>query len=120
MLLTIARAWLAFLALFELPLIHGYLLHAYKPSGFFRKVQNGDAERRLVSFVLALLIVSRAIGCFAPTPASLAHVSAVHIMEMVYFGLEKYRYGGGGDSVIFGVIVFNAAFFTFVAISTNG
>ena len=120
MLLTIARYWLAFLALFELPAIYSHLVAGGKVGGFFGKLQNAGPERRLWSMVLVLLVVSRAIAALHPTPASLAHCSAVHITEAVFFGAEHVISNGkGADSIILGVIVFNAIFFTHVAMTVD-
>ena len=96
LLLQLARGWLGFLAVFELPAIYGHLITCSKVTGIFKhlKPTRGGAERRLWSMVLMLLVISRAVACAYPTKASLIHTSAVHTAEAVFFGAETLRYGG--------------------------
>ena len=116
-LLDVARCWLGFLALFELPAIHAHLYEEKRVTGFFGRLANGGAERRLWSMVLLLLVITRTLAFIAPTRESLTHCAAVHAAEAAFFGVEKLRYGGGGSAAILAVIVLNAFFFLYVAAS---
>ena len=104
-----------FLALFEFPEMYKHFIQGFKIKGFFRQLADAAPERRLWTMVLLLLVANRVITCIAPTPVSMAHCSAVHIIELVMFGAEKLVFKGGGDALILGVIAFNAVFFTYLA-----
>ena len=116
-LLTIARVWLAFLALFELPSIYAHLIQDKRATSFYNRMNNSGPERRLWSMVLVLLVTSRAIACAAPTPASMTHCACVHIVEALFFGAERLFYKGACEPIILGIIILNAMFFSYIALA---
>ena len=116
--LNLLRAWLVFLAIFELPNIYGYLYGKLSlSSGFFSTLKDSPAEKRLWSFLLLLLVFPRIQAAVWPTsPGVLALNAAVHVSEMLVFGNEMQRHKSKGGKTIFYVICANAIWFTSAAI----
>ena len=122
LLVTALRAWLIFLCLFELPEIHGFLVGDKSlADGFGSELRDGGAERRLWSTFLACLVLARvAAACDPRSPSVAIHNAAIHILELLYFGVEKRRYGCNGDEPILVIVAINALVFAALAIASLG
>ena len=111
------RAYLVILAIFELPMLVGYMFFDNSlADGFSSNLTDAPPERRLWAFMLALLVVARAAAAVDPSPTQLAHCAAVHIAEAVAFGSEYFLYGSGGEPFIVFMVMLNAILFTAVAV----
>ena len=120
LLITALRAWLIFLSLFELPEIHGFLVGDKSlADGFGSELRDGGAERRLWSTFLACLVLARVAAARDPrSPTVVFHNAAIHVLELVYFGVEKRRYGCNGDEPILVIVAINALVFAALALAS--
>merc|ERR1712176_236700 len=83
---AILRAWLVFLAVFELPQIFRFLLLTAPMDGALSNLHSGDAERRLWALVLTVLVLARVAAAADLHNATVAtHCAGVHLAEALYF-----------------------------------
>lgn len=116
--LMLLRTWLMVLASFEVFAAYELLVEDKDQDGFGSNLAQKPAEKRLWCFMLALLVASRVLAVNAIHLAPVrVHLAVVHVLEAVYMGSEKLRYASGGDTVIFSLILFNAAAFTALAVA---
>eukprot|EP00808_Paulinella_micropora_P031181 g61999.t1 len=117
---SLARAWLLFLSLIELPAIARSLYNSTQASPacfvdfahFFSTLHPAGPEYRLWALVLALLVLSRLSAAHAPhSPAVQLHNAAVHTLEALAFLLEWLCFSSQGQPLIAFVLVANAALF---------
>ena len=108
------RAWLVFLALFEVPAVVNCLWHDKPLTGFSSNLRRaGSAGRRHWAFLLALLVASRLLAAAEPSSRAVRwHLAGVHAVEMLALGSERLRFGSGGSEPVLAVIVANAVGFT--------
>jgi hypothetical protein len=110
--LKLLKGWLTVLSVFEVPNLYGYLISNIPMNGFFSTMKNRRAEKRCWSMVLCLLCFARIqAAMYTDSPGVLANNAAVHILEAVAFGYEKFKYGSNGSSEIYLVILGNALWF---------
>ena len=118
--LQLLKAWFFILTIVELPNINAHLFQDSRINGFFSTLQNGRAEKRLWSMVLAFLMLSRIqAGFYTLSPGVLSHTAAVHILEAFVFGYEKMIHGDNGSNGIFVIILLNAFWFQSAAIRVD-
>ena len=117
-LLLITRVWLVFLAAFELPEIHGFLVgNSSLGAGFGSNLNDGAGEKRLWCAFLLCRVFARLAAAYDPlAPTTAAHNAAIHILELGYFGSEVFQYGCNGSSEILVVVGVNAMWFTALAV----
>ena len=115
------RLWIAFLGLYELPLIVGNLRSNKQPfSGFSSNLVPNPAEKRVWAFVLALLSISRFVAAAWPTsPAALCNLAAVHTAEAIFMCSEKLCYDSKRPFHMLAVIVANAVGFCLLAMMAS-
>ena len=120
--LTLLKAWLLIITLFEVLEINRFLFQDDNLDGFFSTLKNERPEKRLWCMILVFLMMSRIQAAFfMHSPGVLIHTAAVHILEAVVFGYEYIVYGGNGSNGILFVILANATWFSSAAmrIETN-
>ena len=111
------RGWLVALTLFEIPNLSGYLLHNAPLNGFFSTMKNARPEKRVWCIVLTMLCFARLQAVFyTNSPGVLVNNAAVHVLEALTFGYEKYKHGSNGSTGVFSIIVANAAWFVSAAL----
>ena len=110
------RLWIAFLGLYELPLIYANLRSNKQPfSGFSSNLVPNPAEKRVWAFVLALLSISRFVAVAWPTSLpALCNLAVVHTAEAIFMCSEKL-YGSKGPLHMLAVIIANAVGFSVLA-----
>jgi len=114
--LKILRGWLFILMLFEVPNLNDYLLKNSPNNGFFSTMRNRRPEKRAWSFVLMLLCLTRWQATFyTESEGVLTHNAAVHVLEAIVLGWEKFKHGSNGSNGVFSVIVANAIWFSSAA-----
>lgn len=114
--LSLLNAYLAVLVVFELVEIKIKLWDGGKLNSFGRSLTNGSAERRLWSFMLALLAISRTVAlCYPDDVGVWVNLALVHIVECLYMSSEKLIYKSGGPVPILVIIIANAVFFSILA-----
>ena len=110
------RGWLFFLTVFEFPNLHGYLIKNTPMNGFFSTMKNARPEKRAWSMVLALLCFARLQAVFFTNSGGvLTHNAAVHVLEAVVFGYEKFKHNSAGGDAVYSIIVANAVWFVSAA-----
>ena len=117
---TAMRAWLAFLAVFELPMIikHGANDHPLG-DGFGSNLFDGSSERRLWAFMLVLLVLPRITAAVAyESKAVRLQCAAVHTAEAAYFTLEHRAKPTTAQPIVFWIVYLNALIFIAWALST--
>ena len=110
--LRLLKGWLSVITLFEVPNIYGYLVTNAPLSGSFSTLRNARPEKRVWCIVLSLLMLARMQAIvYTRSPGVLANNAAVHILEALTFGYEKYAKGSNGGGAIYSLIVANAVWF---------
>ena len=87
---SLVRGWLAFLALFEVPMMIAHGVRD-KPlgDGFGSNLHDGSSERRLWAFMLVLLVISRVTAVIGHDRTVVrAQCAAVHTAEAAFFTIE--------------------------------
>lgn len=105
------RGYLVVMAIVELPEIYNFLVVGASLSPtYFSTLADADPERRLWSFLLVLLVLSRLLAAAQPESRAVRlHCAAVHVAELAALGGEKLRHGSNGDDgVILALIISNA------------
>ena len=108
----ILQGWLLCLTVFEIPNLHQFLVKNGPLNGFYSTLKNSGPEKRVYSLVLMFLCVARLQALiYTNSPGVLANNAVVHILEAIFFGIEKFKFNSNGSDGIFAIIVANAAYF---------
>ena len=84
--------------------------------GFFTKLKNNRPEIRLCCRLLSCLTLTRVHAALnLDTWNVLIFNAAVHIVEALVFGYEKFVHSSDAGGFIFAIVAFNAAWFSYAA-----
>lgn len=103
----LVRCWLLLCAIFELPEIYKCMAHgATLKAGYYSTLADADAERRLWSFALALIVLARLLAFYRPDSRAVRlHCAAVHVAELFALGNELLAHNSAGDDRVFALIM---------------
>ena len=98
---TSIRVWLAFLAVFELPMVVKHGLGAPLKGGFGSNLPTSASTSRLWAFMLVLLVLPRITAAVAYDNAAVRwQCAVVHVAEAAYFSIEHAAKPTKADPVI--------------------
>ena len=110
------KSWLLILAGIEVINVYRYLIQNVPIDGFFSTLKNNRAEKRLWSMLLCFLAFTRVHTALNLDNSNvLIFNAAVHILEALVFGYEKFVHSSDAGGFIFVIVAFNAGLFSYAA-----